>query len=113
MIDKRFSSGAFASRGLDSEAARELADQLADEIANEMHEVVKHHFLKIVGRLNTLGHTLKLDVSKPGEITFRDDREDESGYHCKLRLAYDSIVSSGYAHLTDNIGLNEGLQHRT
>jgi len=70
MIDKRFSSGAFASRGLDSEAARELADQLADEIANEMHEVVKHHFLKIVGRLNTWVIRSSLMYPSPERLLF-------------------------------------------
>jgi hypothetical protein len=102
MVDERFSSSAFASAGLDSEEARALADLLAEEVEKEMHDVVEAHFTTIVKRLNEMGHKLKPEVVTPGELTYRDDYDDEQGYHCKLRVAFDSTVSTGYAHLIDS-----------
>jgi hypothetical protein len=100
MVDERFSAKAFEKCGLDSQAARDLADLLADEIQQEVHEVIKERILGIVERLNKMGHDLKpLHLPVPGDISYRDDWEDDSGYHCKLRVAFDSVVSTGYAHL--------------
>lgn len=100
MIDERFASGAFEACGLDTEAARDLADLLADEIQKEMHEVVLVQFAKVVERLNAMGHALKPEYPPmPGDLSYRDDWEDDSGYHCKLRVGFDCVVSTGYAHL--------------
>lgn len=100
MIDERFSSAAFEARGRDTEASRELADLLADEIQKEMHEVILVHFAKLVGRLNAIGHALKPEYAPvPGDLSYRDDCEGESGYHCRLRVGFDTVVSVGYAHL--------------
>jgi len=100
MIDERFSASSFASRGLDTEAARELADLLAEEVQREMHRVIEAHFLEIIGRLNSMGHSLKPEYpATPGDLPYRDEWEDESGYHCRLRVGLDTVVSTGYAHL--------------
>jgi hypothetical protein len=99
MLDERFSASAFASCGLDSEEARALADLLAEEVEKEMQVVVEPHFADIIKRLNEMGHQLKPEVVALGELTYRDDYEDEQGYHCKLRVAFDSTISTGYAHL--------------
>ena len=100
MIDQRFSAASFASKGLDSEEARELADLLADEIQKEMHTVIEVHFLEIIKRLNAMGHALKPEYPPvPGDISYRDDLENETEYNCKLRVGFDTVVSVGYAHL--------------
>src|SRR6266404_3075871 len=100
MINERFSLAAFEVRGLDTEAARDLADSLADEIQKEMHEVVLVHFANVVERLNAMGHALKPEYPPmPGDLSYRDDWEDDSGYHCRLRVGFDCIVSTGFAHL--------------
>jgi hypothetical protein len=100
MIDKRFSARSFEASGLDTERTRRLADILADEIQQELHKVIEPSFIEIVEKLNAMGHDLKLyDEIEPGSIAFRDDVETESGYKCKLRVAFDTVVSTGYAHL--------------
>ena len=101
MIDERFSAKKFDQLGLDSDAAGRLAQLLAEEVTAELHAVIEPAFRAIVDRVNQMGHNLGVEEIGPGEITFRDDREDEDGYHCRLRLAVDTIVSSGYAHLSD------------
>lgn len=102
MIDERFSADCFTKCGLNTDVARKLADQLADEIQEEMHRVIREHFLKIIDRLNAMGHSLQeYEPIAPGYLAFRDDWEDETGYHCKLLVAFDSIVTTGYAHTID------------
>lgn len=101
MIDERFSAKAFQITGIDSSASKELASLLAEEIQNELHRAIEPAFLAIVEKLNSMGHCLKpYTEPKPGEISYRDDIESTSGYHCKLRVAVDSVVSTGYGHLT-------------
>lgn len=107
MIDERFSSSAFESLGADSDNARARAALLAEEVQKEMHNVIERHFTDIIKRLNSMGHNLKPEVIALGEIAFRDDYEDERGYHCKLRVALDVVVSTGYAHLTSVIDGDE------
>jgi hypothetical protein len=108
VIDDRFSSSTFALYGLDSKEARDLADLLAEEIKKEMQSIVEAHFTNIVERLNAMGHTLKPEVIALGELSYRDDFEDEDSYRCKLRVAFDFVVSTGYAHLVNN-GLDENI----
>ena len=100
MIDERFSASAFSSCGLDTQKARGLSEVLAQEIESEIQQVVEKQFARIVGRLNDMGHDLKPYVVNAGELSYRDDYEDRDGYHCKLRVAVDIVVSTGYAHLT-------------
>jgi hypothetical protein len=102
MIDERFSASAFEAHGVDTEEAMKLADALAEEIQQELHTVIEPKLRDIVKKLNAMGHHLKLyEEPNPGDISFRDDAETESGYNCKLRVAFDSVVSTGYAHLID------------
>ncbi len=102
MVDERFSEAAFLACGLDTPAAKQLADQLADQIHAEMHPLIEAKVREIVERLNGMGHHLKLlEEPVPGYIGYRDDYEDEGGYHCRLRVAFDSIVSTGYAQMFD------------
>jgi hypothetical protein len=104
MVDERFSMQAFSELGLDTFEARELADLLANEILKEMHVVIKENFKEIVQKLKLTGHDLKIyEEIEPGVLAYRDDLGDEEkdpqSYHCFLRIAHDSFVSTGYAHL--------------
>jgi hypothetical protein len=99
MIDERFSAASFAAKELNTKQSLELAYELETEIQDELHAVITDHLHKIVARLNAMGHNLKLfDPPAPGDISYRDDWEDDSGYHCKLRVAVDTIISTGYSH---------------
>jgi|SoiMethySBSTD1v2_1073268.scaffolds.fasta_scaffold1019425_3 hypothetical protein len=100
MVDERFSAAKFTEYGVDSEEAEQLAKLLGDEIQVEMHEVIQVKFNEIIERLNKMGHNLKSEYPPiPGDISFRDDWVDKDGYHCKLRVGFDTVVSTGYAHL--------------
>lgn len=101
MIDERFSAASFASCGIDSQEAQTLADLLAEEVQKEMQGVIEERFKAIIKRLNDMGHDLKPETISFGELTYRDDYDDDQGYHCKLRVALDLVVSTGYAHLTN------------
>ena len=101
MIDEKFSASAFAKCGYSSKKSRKLANELADEIARQIHEVVLSKFHEITKQLNSIGHNLKLyEPIKIGDISYRDDEETNSSYKCMLRVAFDSTVSTGYAHLS-------------
>lgn len=100
MIDERFSASAFSSCGLDTEKARSLSDRLTVEIESEMQEVLRRKFTQIIGHLNEMGHDLKPYVIGKDELSYRDDYDSGDSYHCKLRVAVDLIVSTGYAHLS-------------
>lgn len=113
MIDERFSARSFSERGLDTQAAQELADLLAREIQEEMHGIISAKLLTIVQKLNAMGHALEPEQPPvPGDVSYRDDWEDEEGYHCKLRVGFDTVVSVGYAHLTsgDDIDIDEEVR---
>lgn len=99
MLDERFSASAFEKLGINTEEARLLANLLADEVLKEMQKIVEPQFSKIITRLNEMGHNLKPEAIAPGELSYRDDWEDDQGYQCKLRVALDLVVSTGYAHL--------------
>jgi len=101
MIDERFAAGKFKALGIDTPAAKKLTEELADEVNTELHEVVAAGAKDIVDRLNEMGHELKVEEFNLGSVSFRDDFEDDNGYHCRLRLAVDTVVSSGYAHLAE------------
>jgi hypothetical protein len=68
-----------------------------------MQHAVELELTRIIKRLNELGHNLKPNEIALGEFSYRDDYEDESGYHCKLRVALDLVVSTGYAHLITGV----------
>ena len=86
----------FAERGIDSLAARELADELQDDVAAELDAVISATFQKVVDALNAQGHNLALyGKAKVGDISFRDELQEDC---CFLRLACDVVISAGYAH---------------
>jgi len=92
---KKYSKQQFESLGLNSPAARRLADELQDDVNAEIHATILPAFLNIVERLNALGHRLEMsDESRVGDITYRDEPIDEQ---CYLRLACDTVISAGYA----------------
>jgi hypothetical protein len=100
MIDERFSSAAFEAAGLDTREARKLADALAAEIQNQMHGAILASLQTIVDRLNAMGHELQpYGPAVPGDISFRDDKGTGEADDCKLRVAVDTIISTGYSHL--------------
>ena len=103
MIDKRFSSQEFVSKGLDSVESAELSAILAQEIQQELYEGIRIKLDEIVQQLNNMGHNLKSEYPPtPGDISFRDEWTDSSGYHCKLRICFDSVISTGYSHLLNS-----------
>jgi hypothetical protein len=102
MINKRFSAEMFESLGLDTYESLELSKELEKEIALEMDSVLTAHFATIIEKLNDMGHNLRVESSEIGEAVYRDDSEDSEGYTCKLRVAYDGVVSVGYSHLISN-----------
>lgn len=103
MIDKRFSLEKFKSLGVDSVEAEELADELSLEIQKEIHETILKEFVGIVGKLNKLGHNLRIyEDFRLGNYAFRDDFTGENNnYKCRLRVALDFVVSTGFSHLKD------------
>lgn len=108
MLDERFSAEAFAVCGLNTKQSLQLAKDLASEIQNELHIAITSKLLNIVERLNGMGHNLKLyGPPIPGDISYRDAVEDESGYHCKLRVGVDTVISTGYAHLCTDQPLDD------
>ncbi|CAN5361711.1 hypothetical protein BH10ACI2_BH10ACI2_06220 [soil metagenome] len=101
MIDKRFSAEAFTKAGIDSDESRKLADMPAEEVASELHQIIEAKVTQIVEDLNSIGHDLRPE-SAPivGDISFRDDYRVDDTYKCKLRLAVDTVISTGNSHLT-------------
>ena len=91
----KFSKQEFVQRGLDTPAARQLADELQDDVRKEMHQAVFAMFSSIVEGLNAQGHSLKPNGEIViGDLAFRD--EPIEGF-CHLRLACDVVISAGYA----------------
>lgn len=71
---EKYSKQQFELRGLNTPAARNLADELQVAITEEMHAAVLAAFLNVVERLNTQGHNLRLyDEIRAGDISFRDE----------------------------------------
>ena len=92
---EKYSKLQFETRGIDSPAARKLADELQDDVAKEIHDSVLATFLKVVQRLNAHGHDLQpYDEISMGDISFRDEPVEGQ---CFLRLACDSTISAGYS----------------
>ena len=93
----RFSKRNFDECGVDTPAARRLANRLQDEMARELHPAILKAFLRIVEKLNAHGHNLKpYGRVKVGDIGFRHQHPDGS---FRLRLGCDVVVSAGYAHV--------------
>lgn len=93
---EKYSKRQFEACGLDTPAARQLADELQDDVAREIHGAVLAAFVKVVEGLNARGHNLTpYDEIRMGEIHFRDEPNDG---RCNLRLACDVVISAGYSH---------------
>jgi hypothetical protein len=96
MINEGYAFSEFENKRTDKAALRALSDSLADEIRRELSHVIVTAMTAIVERLNRLGHHLRpYDADELG-LAFRDDAEEESGYDCKLRVACDFTISTGY-----------------
>ena len=107
-IDERFSKAAFVAAGLNTDAARTLADDLADLVAWQLMAVADRELTAIVETLNGLGHNLqKMTDSPPDNIAYRDEGRGSQTYARKLRVAYDGGVATGYAHLYSDDDLCE------
>ena len=92
---EKYSKHQFEALGLNTLAARRLADELQDDVNSEIHAVVLPAFLNIVKRLNAEGHHPEMyDETRVGDITYRDEPIDGQ---CSLRLACDTVISAGYA----------------
>ena len=93
---ERYSKQQFESLGLNTPAARKLADELQIDVNDEIHEAVLSAFQNVVQRLNARGHSLTpYDEIRAGDISFRDEQIDGN---CCLRLGCDVVISAGYAH---------------
>jgi hypothetical protein len=93
---EKYSKQNFALCGVNSDAARRLADDLRNDVNEEIHTVVLTAFLNVIEKLNTLGHHLTpYDEISPGDISFRNEPTEKQ---CCLRLACDVIISAGYSH---------------
>jgi hypothetical protein len=93
---EKYSKHQFESRGLNTPAARKLADELQDDVTEEVHAAVLAAFQNVVERLNAQGHNLQLyEEIRAGDITFRDELVEGQ---CFLRLACNVVISAGYAH---------------
>jgi hypothetical protein len=96
---KKYSKQLFESHGLNTPAARRLADELQDDVSREIHIAVLEEFRKIIDALNAQGHQLEVDGEiKIGDLPFRD--ESNAG-QCGLRLACDVVISAGYSDTAD------------
>ena len=92
---EKYSKSQFASLGLDTPGARQLADELQDDVNEELHTAVLPAFLNVVERLNAQGHNLTAyDDIHAGDISFRDEPADGE---CYLRLGCDVVISAGYS----------------
>jgi hypothetical protein len=93
---EKYSKQQFEARGLNTPAARRLADELQDDVAGELHGAVPAAFLKVVEGLNVQGHSLTAyGEIHVGDISFRDEPcEGQSN----LRLDCDVVISAGYSH---------------
>jgi hypothetical protein len=93
---EKYSKHQFEARGLDTNAARELADELQEDILKEIHEAVLAAFLQVAESLNAQGHSLTpYGEIAAGDISFRDKSGDGQ---CNLRLSCDVVISAGYSH---------------
>jgi tRNA U34 5-carboxymethylaminomethyl modifying GTPase MnmE/TrmE len=104
MIDDRFSALAFEQAGLDTPAARKLADLLEAEIQNDLDPVLERAMDDIVARLNAMGHNLTKELAtKSGAITYYDYEPDSTEWHknTRLRLGLISTVAAGYRDMVD------------
>jgi hypothetical protein len=92
----KYSKAAFDACGLNNEAARKLSDQLQKDVNAELHPVILAAFERIVCGLNGRGHNLcPYGEIRAGDVSFWDQTMHRD---CKLRLAYDVVISAGYAH---------------
>ena len=95
---EKYSKQQFEARGLDTPAARQLADELQDDVAEEIHEAVLAAFMKVVEGLNERGHKLTpYGEIQVGDISLRDEPGEG---RCNLRLACDVVISAGYSDTT-------------
>jgi hypothetical protein len=99
---EKYSKQQFEGLGLDTSAARQLADELQDDVAEEIQGAVLAAFMKVVEGLNMQGHNLTpYGEIQVGDISFRDE-PGEGIYN--LRLACDVVISAGYS---DTISADE------
>jgi hypothetical protein len=93
---EKYSKEKFASLGLNTPAARTLADELQVDVNKVIQPAVGPAFLNVVEQLNAQGHNLKItDDSSAGDVSFRDEPIKDQ---CCLRLSCDVMISAGYAH---------------
>jgi hypothetical protein len=86
-----YSKQKFELCGVNSDAARKLADDLQNDVNEEIHTAVLTVFLNVIEKLNVLRHNLTpYDEISPGDISFRNEPTEKE---CYLRLASDAIIS--------------------
>ena len=68
----RFSKRGFEECGIDTDAARQLADSLQEEVTKELQAALLAAFDKVIQSLNEQGHNLKPFEVSPGDINYSD-----------------------------------------
>ena len=95
----RYSAAAFKAKGLDTPGAATLAAELAQVVAGIVDNALRPVVERVVEDLNAMGHSLQRSGPDTiGEVNYRDEWTDAKGYHARLRLAVDIVVSTGNAH---------------
>ena len=98
MIDTKYSAKNFIKA--DRTEVNNLASNLQEDVQNILHTHSQKLLLTIVEELNEMGHNLDVYDEDAGEISFRDTANQING-ECLLRIALDTIVSSGYKDTHD------------
>ena len=94
----KYSKHAFEKAGVNTEAARFLADALEQDVLKELDQEIQASFQKIVSKLNEEGHKLSPYVQLTlGDYSFRDKKVGSND--CGLRLSCDVVISAGYSHI--------------
>jgi hypothetical protein len=97
MIDSEFSPQSFSASLHSQQELSEKIAALESEIEKHIHQAIEEGFESIAVQLNELGHHLTLyEIEELPGIAYRDDFEDTTGYHCRLRIALDTIVAVAY-----------------
>jgi hypothetical protein len=103
MIDAKFSAKSFEEAGYGSVKAYQLSQKLREAILEEIDVAVDRKFLKIIDKLNSMGHRLIIERSFPGDKSFFEPLCDDRMYckdvkDYKFLVCLDIVVTVGYPH---------------
>ena len=77
--------------------SRKLFERLEININQKLHNQLLADVIDIINNLNKHGHNLQVyGEIDTGDIPFRDDFVNDSGYHCKLRLGANVLTTVNF-----------------